>query len=82
MIGVGVAGHTGTVRVTADLSFASGFLAVTHIVSSPLTVALCTAHLLSVQQIFAYAGHVAFITFISEMKEPKVCCLFVLRVTL
>ncbi|KAI0723816.1 transmembrane amino acid transporter protein-domain-containing protein [Cerioporus squamosus] len=52
MIGVGVAGHQGTVSVTANLSFASAFLAVTDI-------------------IFAYAGHVAFFTFIAEMKEPS-----------
>ncbi|THH23101.1 hypothetical protein EUX98_g8082 [Antrodiella citrinella] len=52
MIGVGVVGHTGTVTVTSDLSFAKAFLAVTDI-------------------IFAYAGHVAFFTFISEMKRPQ-----------
>ncbi|RDX46943.1 hypothetical protein OH76DRAFT_1355313 [Lentinus brumalis] len=52
MIGVGVAGHQGTVSVTAHLSFASAFLAVTDI-------------------IFAYAGHVAFFTFIAEMKTPE-----------
>ncbi|KAI8982797.1 transmembrane amino acid transporter protein-domain-containing protein [Trametes punicea] len=52
MIGVGIAGHKGGVKVTANLSFASGFLAVTDI-------------------IFAYAGHVAFFTFIAEMREPK-----------
>ncbi|EMD38128.1 hypothetical protein CERSUDRAFT_113275 [Gelatoporia subvermispora B] len=51
MIGVGIIGHQGTVAVTAKLSFASGFLAVTDI-------------------IFAYAGHVAFFTFIAEMKNP------------
>ncbi|KAH8106923.1 transmembrane amino acid transporter protein-domain-containing protein [Cristinia sonorae] len=52
MIGVGVTGHTGTVTVTSNLSFAKAFLAVTDI-------------------IFAYAGHVAFFTFISEMKRPQ-----------
>ncbi|KAJ3529544.1 hypothetical protein NM688_g7839 [Phlebia brevispora] len=52
MIGVGVAGQKAPVRATADLSFASGFLAVCDI-------------------IFAYAGHVAFFTFISEMKNPQ-----------
>ncbi|TCD70291.1 hypothetical protein EIP91_004192 [Steccherinum ochraceum] len=51
MIGVGIAGHTGTVAVTSNLSFAKAFLAVTDI-------------------IFAYAGHVAFFTFISEMRQP------------
>ncbi|TBU50271.1 transmembrane amino acid transporter protein-domain-containing protein [Dichomitus squalens] len=52
MIGVGVAGHQGTVAVTSHLAFAPAFLAVTDI-------------------IFAYAGHVAFFTFIAEMKEPE-----------
>ena len=36
MIGVGVAGHKGGVKVSANLSFASGFLAVTDIVSVSL----------------------------------------------
>ncbi|KAI0707703.1 transmembrane amino acid transporter protein-domain-containing protein [Earliella scabrosa] len=52
MIGVGVAGHQGSVTVTANLSFASAFLSVADI-------------------IFAYAGHVAFFTFIAEMKKPE-----------
>ncbi|KAI0806633.1 transmembrane amino acid transporter protein-domain-containing protein [Fomes fomentarius] len=52
MIGVGVAGHPGIVKVTADMSFASAFVAVADI-------------------IFAYAGHVVFFTFISEMKKPE-----------
>ncbi|RPD66561.1 hypothetical protein L226DRAFT_479331 [Lentinus tigrinus ALCF2SS1-7] len=52
MIGVGVAGHTGTVKVTSNLEFYKAFLAVTDI-------------------IFAYAGHVAFFTFIAEMKKPE-----------
>lgn len=52
MIGVGIIGHQAPVEVTAHLSFARGFLAVTDI-------------------IFAYAGHVAFFTFIAEMKDPR-----------
>lgn len=52
MVGVGVIGHQGSIAVSANLSFARGFLAVTDI-------------------IFAYAGHVAFFTFIAEMKEPR-----------
>ncbi|KAH9852750.1 transmembrane amino acid transporter protein-domain-containing protein [Lenzites betulinus] len=52
MIGVSIAGHKGSVQATANLTFASAFLAVTDI-------------------IFAYAGHVAFFTFIAEMKEPR-----------
>ncbi|KAI0748424.1 transmembrane amino acid transporter protein-domain-containing protein [Daedaleopsis nitida] len=51
MIGVGVAGHQGSVKATANLTFAAAFLSVTDI-------------------IFAYAGHVAFFTFIAEMKKP------------
>ena len=74
MIGVGVAGHQGTVSVTANLSFASAFLAVTDIVSGRSVVwdvvllYLSIPHLI---QIFAYAGHVAFFTFIAEMKQPS-----------
>ncbi|EKM55232.1 uncharacterized protein PHACADRAFT_255698 [Phanerochaete carnosa HHB-10118-sp] len=52
MIGVGIIGHQAPVKVTSNLNFAQGFLAVTDI-------------------IFAYAGHVAFFTFIAEMKEPQ-----------
>ncbi|KDQ49937.1 hypothetical protein JAAARDRAFT_142662 [Jaapia argillacea MUCL 33604] len=52
MIGVGVEGHKSPISASANLSFATGFLAVTDI-------------------IFAYAGHVAFLVFISEMKQPK-----------
>ena len=38
MIGVGVAGHQGSVTVTVNLSFASAFLSVTDIVSSNVTL--------------------------------------------
>ncbi|KAF7799617.1 hypothetical protein EIP86_010855 [Pleurotus ostreatoroseus] len=60
MIGVGVAGHTGTVRVTADLSFASGFLAVTDIDFAKALFALqisdTTLYLVCGIVVYAYVG--------------------------
>ncbi len=47
MIGVGVAGHTGTVTVTADLTFANAFLAVTDIVSRTQRFLMCIACVLT-----------------------------------
>ncbi|THG98973.1 hypothetical protein EW026_g3292 [Hermanssonia centrifuga] len=71
MIGVGVVGHQGAVVVTSHLNFANGFLAVTDIVRNfPFRVNPCIDSDIIIQ-IFAYAGHVAFFTFIAEMKKPE-----------
>lgn len=44
MIGVGALGHTGTVSVTSNLTYANGFLAVTDIVRDSN---VCSHHLIS-----------------------------------
>ena len=87
MIGVGVVGSKAPIKATADLSFASGFLAITDIVSikahtrSPFAdnlvdVCVCRyafpAHCLSGPVAHTVSsGHAAFFTFISEMKNPN-----------
>ena len=71
MIAVGIEGHTGRVTVTSNLTFAQGFLAVTDIVSFSHKYSQVGLNIVSSIQIFAYAGHVAFFTFIAEMKKPE-----------
>lgn len=73
MIGLGIERPDPVVRATVTgVKFASAFSSVANIVSSLFCKhQACKEMLTDSSQVFAYQGHVAYFSFINELKNPR-----------